>query len=237
MQKKPYTFTGDRHLQRITFEGNSRLWRNWLAYCRLLDDIDYGCEFKNGECKVLRQCKRKKQIVSSFGGRSSKCCCEQCDFSKGYINGSDIATLGMRAGPHMKQQILALLDEHFVKPERHLSSEEREAQEAAGFWRKGQGCILPRWLRSQTCQNYNCMDRVMESSLDSSITEKEYLEHCRKVAEHRRASAKKREALRQILRHARLPWGARKAEMIPVRKLRVLARKNDLLKKTTAKKA
>ena len=116
----------------VVFTGNSRLWRNWKAYCRLLDDLEYNCKFENGRCQQQR---------------GDMCCCVGCHDTLGHISPKHAKFLGLKANSTVGSELLDLWENQFA---------DKVKGKTLGFWRNDQGCILPRWARSDICLKFFC---------------------------------------------------------------------------------
>jgi len=134
----------------IKFSGNYRLWKNWKAYCRLLDKIEFNCDFHaDGSCFKHR---KEKNIYNLTLREMTMCCCSSCHGNKGYLRGDNFLNLIKRAGPQNGKQLVKLWKDSFVIK----SNKTDQVLEEEGFWRNKKGCILPRWARSALCLNYSC---------------------------------------------------------------------------------
>lgn len=164
----------------IKFIGNSRLWRNWLSYCRLLGDINFNCDFKCGSCKKSRKEQYQYKLTETEMAMN---CCSGCRSNSGYLRSRELEILTQKAGSQIGKKLLKLWSEHLVAT---------DPLKKSGFWRADTGCSLPLWARSPLCLSCSCEPHLycVLKNLYSDPT-----------------------------------------KMIPVRKLRALTKKNNLLKK------
>lgn len=75
--------------------------------------------------------------------RTEMCCCSSC----------------MRSYGHFSERFFAGYT-HKNDIEEELLYYARKFSTKTGFWRKGEGCILPREKRSSTCLGYNCNKNI-----------------------------------------------------------------------------
>jgi len=104
-------------------------WHNYCQHAELTSMVDFQCNFdKNGLCK--KRWTNEKPTKAELR-RASMCCCTGCRSTIGHMR-----NLPNSIG--MLREISALYNNR------------------TGFWRAGEGCILPRKYRSLTCLFYRC---------------------------------------------------------------------------------
>ena len=75
--------------------------------------------------------------------RTEMCCCSTCNSSVGHFN-----TVFFK--PFDNKQFI----------EEEMLYYAKKYRISTGFWRKGEGCILPRHKRSSTCLTYHCSNQL-----------------------------------------------------------------------------
>ena len=103
-------------------------WEDWYKLASSTNKIEYGCCFQTDGTCI--QSRNQEKRGSS---PDPMCCCKWCVRDIGYLDRiqNDPEVIAMIAG-YFKAKV--------------------------GFWRKGEGCILPRKYRSTTCLGYRCSD-------------------------------------------------------------------------------
>ena len=93
--------------------------------------IDFKCDFDDkGRCRGNRIARWSR----GHNFHNKMCCCTHCYESMGYL--SDAPPIS----------------------ETYLPTYEKLFKREIGFWRRGKGCSLPRYLRSVVCSFYTCND-------------------------------------------------------------------------------
>jgi len=109
-------------------------WEQHERDARATADIDYGCNFKRGLCKVQQSQLRASLNYPTYPPSVNPAgCCQGCATNIGYL-------VSIKPGT--------------------LMTYIRSWHPQWGFWEAGTGCKLPRELRSQTCLNYHCSHTV-----------------------------------------------------------------------------
>lgn len=110
-------------------------WSERKRYAELTSMIDFKCNFdEDGICEQYQYKKHYKsgrRKAKETIERVSKCCCRSCGDYIGYLDSL----------PNSRYD-LELIASRFNKK--------------TGFWRLGEGCVLPREYRSNTCLFYMC---------------------------------------------------------------------------------
>lgn len=114
---------------------NDSSWEIWEAVAVLAKDVDWGCDFQDGRCKKIRLEHEKygppRYNFLPILNNSHPGCCFCCCNEKGYLTrlpDNDVV-----------QQVESMFDKKML-----------------GFWRPGQGCVLPHKWRSATCLRFHC---------------------------------------------------------------------------------
>jgi hypothetical protein len=102
-------------------------WGQREAMADQTASIDYGCDFRDGQCKAQRSTKAQQDIESWCCGPMG--CCIRCASAVGYLD---------------------------ALPAYALKAVARLWSTKTGFWRKSKGCVLPRKWRSHTCLGFTC---------------------------------------------------------------------------------
>lgn len=104
--------------------------KSWAERERIAErfaEIDFGCDFQDGECARERAC----YSSSPYSYDKGRGCCTSCAFSNAYFP---------------PESVPPAVQKYF----------EKDFHARFGFWREGVGCILPHRLRSATCLTYRC---------------------------------------------------------------------------------
>jgi hypothetical protein len=109
------------------------------SHAALAGTMDFGCDFdSDGWCLGERASKEKGlyppicEVPKGKEYMHRMCCCKCCYESLGYLNSN-----------------------RFLFSE-DIPTYEKLFKRKIGFWRRGKGCVLPRKLRSKTCQGFVC---------------------------------------------------------------------------------
>jgi len=129
-----YTEVWSRLKNRIISKPDTLGCTSWKKYTKVAEatkDIDFGCDFEHGLCK------KQRNVPPYYSGDDefkygTMGCCVRCNSSLGYLD-------HIQPGTIMKYLRMFNLK--------------------TGFWRHGEGCILPRSMRSYTCLTYSCSDK------------------------------------------------------------------------------
>jgi hypothetical protein len=109
------------------YHSRNRLKRRLIVMRKMTEYLPYQCDFdKKGDCRETR---KKDSHWKNYYGKNNKCCCVSCASEIGYIK---------------------------MIPQRAISKYAECFDSKTGFWKEGEGCRLPRELRSDTCLRYSC---------------------------------------------------------------------------------
>lgn len=109
-------------------------------------DLEYGCKFANGTCRHQRE----GRVKFPEGYRSwdtERCCCMSCASTLGYYD----------YRPRTEEEISVMRERY---------------DQTTGYWRKGEGCTLPRKYRSKICLVYNCNKNIEQRNQVNLICDK-----------------------------------------------------------------
>ena len=106
-------------------------------------------------------CRFKEGICKKYNSAKApnpRCCCSGCATHSGYMHA------------HHPRMILA-----------HMETFARLFKEDVGYWREGEGCALPRKLRSPICLQHRCVDEYtalikLESQFTTALSNHRYYE-------------------------------------------------------------
>jgi hypothetical protein len=115
-------------------------WSAWHyeKLAELTKHIDYQCHFNKKGV-----CKKYIQNDKYYKEDPCQCCCTGCAANMGY---------------------------HWRIPNKISVIEEyaKRFHPKFGFWKKGEGCALPRKMRSPTCLSYNCVQSANNESFNAA---------------------------------------------------------------------
>ncbi len=143
---KAYLMT---HLDEVRGRGTHGRWRNWLAFCRLLEQIDFGCKFEENNCKQSRD-RDNRHVPERI------CCCSCCSEMIGHRMHEDIKRFGEIMPASKVAEFRQTVLDAFKPSSANMFDKSRNKAVSHGFWRIGTGCALPRWARSRVCMDHHC---------------------------------------------------------------------------------